>query len=218
MANYIVVTYELVASSWAIWEMLLKLNEVELLSFDVETRGLYTKEQRKEATKLLKSDMSIENHKLASVVANNSGLSFPAVTRTTHFIFGLSESHSVIMVTDTAQKEMMVWRWLRMFKGLLIIHNTLFDLKIMYHRVGALPQNYEDTQLMLKTLVNDADVWKAKVGLKDVMGSYYSPNWALYNQYEPDRNKDPKFLDYAATDGAATYLLYQNLISYAEKK
>jgi len=214
MNNCIDVSYTLYASTYAINQGLKNLNVVDLLSFDVETAGLYTPAQRKHALQLLSLDTQIADHKLASVVANNSGLSFPSVTETTHFIFGTGIDHSVIFVTDTHQKEMQVWRWLCNFKGLLVIHNALFDLKIMYVRTGRFPQNYEDTQLLLKSLINNADTWKAKVGLKDVMGEYYAPEWALYDKYEPDNLKDEKFLSYAATDGAATYHLYQNLLEH----
>jgi hypothetical protein len=206
------VTYEMAASSWAIRKKLCELDDVELMAFDVETSGLYAQAQRKEAAKLLEADMSPENHKLASVVANNSGLSFPSLTQTTHFIFGLAQDHSVVLVADTQHKEMQIWNWLCMFNGTLVIHNTLFDLKIMYHRIGKFPKHFEDTALMIKTLINNANNWQAKVGLKDVMGSHYPAAWALFDQYEPENLKNPKFLEYAAIDGAATYFLYQLLL------
>ena len=202
------VTYELAASSWAINQALVELTDIELMSFDVETMGLYDQAQRKEATKLLEEDMSLEHHKLASIVSNNSGLSFPSLTRTTHFIFGLSRDHSVVIVADNMHKEMQIWNWLRHYRGCLLIHNTLFDLKIMYHRTGCLPHHFEDTALLAKTLLNDADNWKSKVGLKELMGSHYPIAWAMFDQYEPENLKSPKFLEYAAIDGAATYYLY----------
>ena len=44
------------------------------------------------------------------------------------------------------------------------------------------------------------------------MSDYYSPAWALFDEYEPEDLEDPKFLDYAAIDGAATYFLYQLIL------
>ena len=210
--SYIKVSYEVCSTPWHTKKMLQKLKQYDRLGFDTETQGVYTKAQRKEATKLLKEENVRPDHrKLALLVANNSGLSFPSLVRVTHFIFGISESESVILITQHPQEEFMIWNWIAEYKGLLLIHNTLFDLKLMYHRIGKFPEFYEDTQLLAKCLINNADVWKAKVGLKDLMGSYYNPKWTLMEDYEPTNLKDPDFLDYAGIDGGAVVKLYENL-------
>jgi len=205
------VEFETRITTWSIIDKLADLVDVDHMSFDIETKGLYGKEQRKEALKLLDADLDAYTHKLVSVVANNSGLSFPSLVETTHFIFGISESTAVVLVPPNTNTEMMIWNWLCKYQGLLFIHNTLFDLKVMYHRIRCLPKRYDDTALMLKTLINHSDVWKAKIGLKDAMGSYYSPAWALFDEYEPENPRDSKFLEYAATDGAATFKLWVDI-------
>ena len=212
MPKPLIVSYSVVSTPWSINEKLAELNSESLMSFDIETKGLYAKEQRKEALALIGEDLDVKNHGLVSVVANNSGLSFPALVKTTHFVFGTSRQTSIVMVPQNRHMELRVWDWLRNYRGKLLIHNTLFDLKVMYHRIGDLPYDYEDTALMLKTLINNSDVWKAKIGLKDVMGGYYSPAWALFDEYEPEDPKNPKFLEYAAIDGAATYYLYELIL------
>lgn len=208
------VEYEVKATPWAIQEKLSDLEKNDHMSFDIETKGLYSKEQRKEALKLLEEDLNTYTHKLVSVVANNSGLSFPSLVKTTHFIFGISESKSVVLIPPNRQSEILIWNWLSKYPGLLLIHNTLFDLKVMYHRIGKLPKRYDDTALMLKTLVNNSDVWKSKIGLKDTMGGFYSPAWAMYDEYEPENPRNPKFLEYAAIDGAATFKLWVDIQMY----
>ncbi len=127
-------------------------------------------------------------------------------------MFGMSSSHSIIIVVPGRHIELLVWNWLRNYRGKLFIHHALFDLKVMYHRIGDLPRDYDDTALMVKTLINNSDVWKAKSGLKDIMGEYYSPAWALFDEYEPENPSDPAFLDYAAIDGAATFYLHEILM------
>jgi hypothetical protein len=79
----------------------------------------------------------------------------------------------------------------------------------MYNRMGELPKRYEDTALLAKCLTNHSNTWKCKVGLKDLMGEYYDPSWSLFDEYEPENLKDPKFLLYAATDGGATFKLWE---------
>ena len=205
------VEFQTYCTTWAIKDRLSTLEDIDHMSFDIETKGLYAKEQRKEALKLLDADLDTYTHKLVSVVANNSGLSFPSLVETTHFIFGLSKSRAIVLVPPNRQSEILIWRWLSEYPGLLFIHNSLFDLKVMYHRIGKLPKRYDDTALMLKTLINNSDVWKAKIGLKEAMGSYYAPAWALFDEYEPENSRDPKFLEYAATDGAATFKLWVDI-------
>jgi hypothetical protein len=205
----ITVTKDVCVTPWQIHKKLIELSDIRLMSFDIETKGLYSHDQRKEALQLLDQNVDLYTHKLASVVANNSGLSFPSLVRTTHFIFGLSNSHSVILIPQNKHGEMLVWNWLKKYTGKLLIHNSLFDLKVMYHRVRTLPKNYDDTALMAKTLVNNSDVWKAKIGLKDLMGGYYHPSWALFEAYEPEDDLNEDFINYAAIDGAATYYLHQ---------
>jgi len=206
------VARKVVTTPWQIQKHLDSLYHVPDMSFDIETSGLYSKEERKEALKLIDKDLSLAQHKLVSIVANNSGLSFPSLTRTTHFIFGLSREKSIILVPPSFHSELLIWNWLITYPGILYIHNSLFDLKVMYHRVKALPRNFEDTAIMVKTLINNSDVWKAKIGLKDLMGAHYAPAWSLFDTYEPDSPVDPAFLDYAAIDGAATYHLHELIL------
>jgi hypothetical protein len=212
MSKPLVVTYAVYSTPWAINDALVRLGTNPMMSFDIETSGLYSKEQRKEAIKLLDKDLDTYHHKLVSVVANNSGLSFPEITRTTHFVFGLCRQTAVVIVVPNRHMELLVWNWLRNYRGKLLIHNALFDLKMMYHRVGDLPNDYDDTMLMLKVLINNSDVWKSKTGLKEIMGEYYPPAWSVFNEYEPEDPKDESFLEYAAIDGAATYHLYELIL------
>jgi len=218
MNEFIEVSYEAYSTPWFIRQKLKELEEHIMLSFDTETRSVYTKEERKEAKTLLKNpNISLKNKKLSLQVMNSSGLSYPSLINVTHFVFGLSESESVILIAETMAVEMIIWNWLATYEGLIIVHNSLFDLKIMYHRVKVLPKNYKDTALITKTFVNHADNWKAKVGLKEQMGAYYDPRWQMMDDYEPADLKSPKFLMYAAIDGAATFRLYEEVEQHIEE-
>ncbi len=208
---FIQVDYAWSSTSWGITQMLKKLEDIPLLSFDTETAGVYTKSERKQAEKLLEGVITPKQRTEYSMVAHNSGLSYPSLVRTTHFIFGLTNYFSVVLVTPTMNEEMLVWKWLKTYKGHLVIHNSLFDLKIMYHRVKAFPMHYTDTALLAKCLINNANNYKALIGLKELMGSYYKPAWSLYEAYEPDDLLNPEFMEYCATDGASVIKLYEEL-------
>ncbi len=198
---------------WNINKILKDLNSVSLLGFDVETRSIYSLEEIKEAKGMLKHPELINPEDLILVkqVAKSSGLSCPQLIQTTHFVFGLSERKSIICIAHDARTERAIWNWLVKYPGKLLIHNTGFDLKICYQRTGKFPKDYEDTELLAKTFINDADVWKAKVGLKVLMGDLYNPKWSLFADYDVKNFNDPNFLDYAAIDGAAVYLLWRQL-------
>ena len=206
------VMYQVGKTSWSNNKILKSLEGMSVLGFDVETAGVYPKEERKKARELLKQDtLKSSVRKQCILIENNSGLSHPSLINTTHFIFGISSSESVVLVTANPKDELAVWKWVAKQDTLFVIHNAMFDLRIMHHRVGVFPKNYIDTALRAKCLINNADNYKSKVGLKILVGEYYKPAWSLYDEYEPDSLFNEAFIDYAATDGAAVYLLHELL-------
>ncbi|TFZ81430.1 hypothetical protein [Candidatus Macondimonas diazotrophica] len=203
------VKYKAYSTRYKIRKTLKKLEDMPILGFDTETRGIYTKSERSIAKKLIGSkELSNRDRKLYVQIANNSGLSSPPLIQTTHFIFGLSDRESVVLVCEDENTEVFIWEWVSKYKGKLIIHNALFDLKTMFHRVKKLPADYEDTKLLAKSLINHAETYKARCDLKTLVGEYYPPSWSLFDSYEPDNLKEPKFLEYAAIDGCAVVLLW----------
>ena len=205
------VYYEAYNSVYKIKNTLAKLNNCKMLSFDTETRSIFDKKERQKSKLIIQNNEYNSNYeyKKNCLISNSSGLSFPSVVKTTHFVFSKSPTVSHILICDNHVKENMVWNFILKYKGKLIIHNALFDLKILYQRTGQLPKNYVDTSLLAKCLTNHVNVWKCKVGLKDLMGKHYDPIWSLMDNYEPEDYKDKNFLNYVAIDGAATFYLYE---------
>ena len=209
--DFIDVEYTIYATDFKIRKVLpVVLSTCKLISFDTETRSVYSKDVRGEASDYIKEGHAKDKlHKQAMVVSASSGLSFPSITRTTHFIFGESKSKSHVVICQSDKMEIIIWQMIAEYEGRLLVHNSLFDLKIMYQRIGCLPKDFIDTALMAKCLINHVNIWKAKTSLKELMGSHYSPKWVLMNDYEPKNLKDPDFLMYAAIDGAATFYLWE---------
>lgn len=208
------VSYEVYSSPYMIKKELNRLlRSNQIMSFDVECRSVYDKDTREEADTYLKNVSTNDDYyKQARLVSESSGLSFPSIVRTTHFIFGTSRSESVIFICETDEMEMYLWEKIAEYKGLILIHNSLFDLKIMYQRIRKLPQNFIDTALFVKSMINHVDIWKAKTGLKVLMANYYDPKWSLMEDYEPEDYKDKEFLNYCGIDGAACYYLYELIL------
>lgn len=214
------VTHNLTTTSYGISKKLAYLLSKPELSFDTETRSVYTKEEVKSAKAMLKNESEIfpEDLKLVKLVAKSSGLSFPSLVKTTHFIFGLNDQHSEILIANNMHEEMLLWNFVTDYTGKFIIHNSMFDLKICIQRTGKLPTNFVDTMLLAKTLINNSDIWKSKVGLKDLMGTSYDPKWSLYTDYDTDNLKDEDFINYCAIDGASCYALYMELQEFIGEK
>lgn len=206
------VDYELYSTTYKIKNSIPKLlKKFDLLSFDTETRSIYNKEERKEAKEYLKeANIYDPYYKQARVVSESSGLSYPSIVRTTHFIFGESKSKSHIVICNTPELEMFMWELVANYTGTFLIHNSLFDLKICFQRLKKLPPKFIDTALIVKCMINHVNIWKAKTGLKELMGSYYDPKWQLYSDdYEPEDFKNHSFINYCAIDGAATVYLWE---------
>jgi len=221
--SIIKVNYKVASTSYAINKILKKLNAISLISFDTETQSLYSQQEIKQAKQVINKgiiEYDRTEQKLIKQIARASGLSNPDIVKVTHFIFGISEDFSYILIANSYYEELRIWKWLATYKGKVVIHNSLFDLKIMYNRIGKLPSDYEDTQLMLKTLINDADDFKARIGLKHVMGSYYDPGWAVLDDegYNSTDYKKASFLNYCAIDGASTYKLYQLILDQTKEQ
>ena len=211
MLEHIHTDYKLYTSDFTIKKALKELDKTSLLSFDCETQSRYSIDQKKEAKELLKDELGYEDTKFCKLVARSSGLSNPRLIKVTHFLFGTSRSDAVILIANSRKTELLIYNWLAKYKGKVIIHNALFDLKIMYERVGKLPIDYEDTQLLAKTLINNVDDWQAKTGLKHLMSSFFDPKWELIDTYDVVDFKDESFLRYCAIDAAATYKLWEDI-------
>ena len=68
-----------------------------MVSFDIETRSIYTETQRALAkTCLEEPDLSIEEENEYTRIKYSSGLSHPSIVQTTHIILGLDVCESVI--------------------------------------------------------------------------------------------------------------------------
>lgn len=212
MNEYIDVKYKVYSTLYTAMKALDRLPD--LISFDLEVQSIYSLDERAEAKELLKNhedELSGKDKRLTKLVRNSSGLSHPKITKVTHFIFGISRSESIIITCDNSRLEKAIMDWVVDYKGKLITHNSLFDLKLLHHRTGKFPVDFEDTQLLAKCFINDTQDWRAKTGLKHIMSSHYDPKWEMIESYDIQDYKDEAFLRYASIDGAATYYLWELL-------
>ena len=201
-------TYDLYISSYEIRLALEKLSKYNLLSLDLEVQSKYSQDEIKCSKEYIKTNVNIDN-RVHNLIANSSGLSNPRISKITHFIFGVSQSHSLILICEDYQIAKTICNWVVKASYIkFLIHNSSFDLKIINYITGKFPTDYEDTQLMSKCMINNTQVFKANTGLKMLMGKYYSPKWGMFDDYTNTNYIDKNVLFYCAIDGASVFKLY----------
>ena len=80
-----------------------------------------------------------------------------------------------------------------------------------------LPSNYIDTQLLAKSILNDADSFKGRTGLKELMAYAYA-DWAISKEdFTLEEMWSESMIKYAATDSCACMLLYNDILESLNK-
>ncbi len=213
MKKHIKVNYKIYGTIAVVKKVLKRLDKAgKPISFDLETRSIYDKATREEAKNYESEALSIQEQNTLALVSKSSGLSHPSIVKVTHMIIGVDLEDSIIIIPDD-KLEKLVFDWLAETDLKVLIHNASFDLKIMYHRVGKFPKDFEDTQQLAKSLINDCNTYRSKTGLKVLVGSEYVPKWSMKEEtnYEVKDLKNKAFLEYCAIDGSAVHLLWNNL-------
>ena len=193
-------------------------NLPDLFAADFEVSSKYTLEE-KEVFKyrLDNNDLSFEERRLLLQKLSSNGLSHPSLTVITHLSVGWSDKDSYVIICDNNQIRKLVYNFLTTTFKTQIWHNCCFDFKHIFYNTGKIPINYIDTQLLAKSILNDANSFRDKTGLKDLMAYAYG-DWAISKEnFTLEEMWDENMIRYAATDSPATYKLYQDILSDLNK-
>ena len=212
MNDAIKVNYTVVGTAYAVSKVLNSLPDTVALDF--EAASIFTDLQRKTMKEQLETLDKTRHPKkyreLRSKVAS-SALTHPKYVQITHLAIGLSETEAIVVVFTSPQIEKIVMKWLTTTKTMQIWHNLSYDGRLIHHRTGLLPINYEDTQILAKTIVNHVEIYKAKTGLKDLAGAKYG-DWGISTDNFVMTNLwDEKVIEYTAIDGCATFWVYNSI-------
>ena len=143
---------------------------------------------------------------------DSDGLSHPSLAFVTHLSVGWSDCDAKVIVCDTDHMRKLVFNFLTSTDKTQLWHNAVFDFKHIYYAKQKLPKYYKDTQLLAKTLLNDADDFKNHTNLKELMAYCYG-DWALSkDSFTQEEMWNEDMIRYAATDSCATFKLYQDII------
>ena len=216
MDTPIVVNYEYTNNLYKAKQWLSNLPD--LFAADFEVASKYTKKQKDLIKHRLDNyKLAFEKERVLLQQLTSDGLSHPSLTVITHLSVGWTDRDSKVIVCDTERIRMLVLDFLISTTKQQLWHSCVFDFKHIFYHTGVLPQDYIDTQLLAKSLLNDADSFKDRTGLKELM-SYAYGSWAVAKEsFTLEEMWDENMLRYTATDPCATYKLYQDILEGLEQ-
>ena len=186
-------------------------NLPDLFAADFEVASKFTKKQKEVLKLRLENCYNNEKQRILLQQITSDGLSHPSLTVITHLSVGWTDRDSKVIVCDTERIRMLVLEFLITTDKRQLWHNCVFDFKHIFYNTGVLPQNYTDTQLLAKALLNDADSFKDRTGLKDLMGYAYGAWGISKDDFTLEEMWTEDMLKYAATDSPACFSLYQDI-------
>lgn len=185
----------------------------DMFSADFEVASRFTTSDKElfsyrvDHQKLSKEDRRIYLQKITS-----DGLSHPSLTFITHLSIAWSDRDSFVIVCDEEATRQLVFNFLVETTKKQLWHNCSFDFKHIFYHTKKIPSDFVDTQLLAKSLLNDADPFKDRTSLKELM-SYAYGDWAISkDNFTLEEMWDSDMIRYAATDSAATYKLYEDIM------
>ena len=187
-------------------------NLPELFAADFEVASKWTvKEKEKIKNTINTHKLSFKREKTLLQQLNADGLSHPSLTSITHLSVAKSNKDSYVIVCDNERIRSLILNFLITTDKKQLWHNSIFDFKHIYYHTKTLPKSYEDTQLLSKSLLNDANSFKDRTGLKELMGYAYG-DWAIAkDNFALETMWDTKTIRYSAIDSCATYKLYEDI-------
>jgi len=183
----------------------------DLIACDFETASRWTDTEKENMKTFLEENDETtdreEKRQIRQFIESN-GLSHPSLNYITHLSVAWSPTDTFIAVLPTDLHRKRVLKWLTTTDRKQIWHNLSFDAKhIMYH-TNNFPKNYEDTEVLAKTVLNHVNTQEAKTGLKHLMGYKYG-EWAVStDNFNLDNMYDEDLIKYAGIDACATYALW----------
>ena len=190
----------------------------DLFAADFEVASKFTaKEKEYIKYKLDNYHLKDESERILLQQLTSNGLSHPSLTVITHLSVGWSDRDSYVIICDSPAIRNLVYQFLITTPKQQLWHNAVFDFKHIFYHTGVLPSNYIDTQLLAKSILNDADSFKDRTGLKELMAYAYA-DWAISKEdFTLEEMWSESMIKYAATDSPACFKLYSDIMIDLQK-
>lgn len=190
----------------------------DTFSSDFETAIRYTDKEVTEAKeKMLDTKFSKKERVAYQVIANATALGHPYHCTITHCSVAYSNKNAYVFIIDSQEIADTVLGFLTSTEKKQVWHNYCYDGKFLCYYANGNAKNVEDTQVLSKTLINHVQVFKAKTGLKHLMGEFYG-DWGISaDNFTLAQQHDPEVIKYAAIDACATFKLWEHLNEFTQK-
>lgn len=183
-------------------------NLPSLFAADFEVANKYTKEERAVFAHTVETSLDRLERVTAQAKLDSNQLGHPSHNELTHLSIAWSESDAYVLIIDNRSMLHVVLNFLTRTTSTQVWHNLSYDGKYIQYLTGKFPINYEDTQILAKTILNHVDTYKANTGLKQLAGHKYG-GWGISSDnFTKEQMYDEHVLLYAATDACATYWLW----------
>lgn len=189
-----------------------------IFAADLETAVRYSPEEVKEAKiKMLDTDLKRIEQIKYQVIANATALGHPYHCTITHCSIAYSEKDAYVFIIDNQEIADVLLDFLVTTQKTQVWHNYCYDGKFLRYYGNGDAINVEDTQILAKTLINHVEIFKAKTGLKELMGAWYG-DWAISaDNFTVDQQYEEHVLHYAAIDACATFKLWDYLNEFTRE-
>jgi DNA polymerase I-like protein with 3'-5' exonuclease and polymerase domains len=168
----------------------------ELFTYDCETTNLPYSEDTEQYPDIQK-DWSLN----------------PFRNQFTMWSFATNEEEAFVISNESQEMEDLVMNFLTSTTATVIMHNASFDMQVVTHRTNKTITNFEDTQLLAWTYLNNTNTAIVKVGLKPLAGEIYG-EWAVAKDLFGIENKyNPDMIRYSGIDAMATMYVWNKFSS-----
>lgn len=212
------VTYKSTRNAFTASQYLDEIRQHPTFAADFEVSVKYTPEETAHFMARLEDDNvpKLEQIQLQSKL-DATALGHPSHCRITHCSISVNDHESYVFIFDNTSITKLVLQFLITTPQKQVWHNASYDFRHLQYHTGQFPIDYEDSQILAKTLVNHVETYKAGTSLKDLMSHAYGGKWSLSSDsFDISNMYEPWFLHYCAIDSASTYKLYQDLRTYAK--
>ena len=214
--DHIKVTYKSTRNVYTANQYLLEISQFKTISVDFEVAVKYTPEMLAAFQEELNSNPSRRRQIELTSMLNATALDHASHCTITHCSIAINDHEGYVFILDNPKITKRVLQFLVTTTIKQVWHNSSYDFRHLYYHTGKMPLDYEDTQLLAKTILNHVEVHKAQTGLKQLAGHRYGA-WGLSeDNFTLEHMYDERMLQYAATDACSCYWLWDSINKYIQ--
>ena len=218
MYQPIAVTYTSTNDVYNANQMLATLQSHPIIACDFETAIKYSADDLASFQATVDNPASSKRERItAQSRLSASALDHVSHTTLTHCSIAWSESEAFVFILDNPRITKRILNFLTTTTIPQVWHNASYDFRHIYYYTRKFPINYEDSQLLAKSVLNHVNNDLSLTGLKELAGAKYG-QWAIApDNFSIERMYDKEVLLYSATDACATFWLYHSIRRYIKE-